>query len=143
MKTRCLRLVAIALWSCVVAGCSGDSFDRVALSGTVTCEDMASVNGGILGTPAVGGTGAPNVSAPITDGKFSFPKELGPTAGAYIFEISLLIPGAKPLPGESPEGEVETGPEVAYRKTIEIPAGGSDSLTIELTAADRVDSGEI
>lgn len=139
MKTRCLGIAgAIALLSCVVAGCGGDSFDRVPLAGTVTCEGMATVNGGILATPAQAGTSAPNVSAPVADGKFSFPAAQGPAAGSYIFEISLQIPGAKPPPGQSPEGEVETGPEVAYRKTIEVPKGGSDSLTIALTSADRV-----
>ncbi len=113
MRTRFLPIGgAIALLSCVLAGCGGDSFDRVPLSGTVTCEGMASVNGGILATSAQAGTSAPNVSAPITDGKFSFPAGQGPVAGSYIFEISLQIPGAKPPPGQSPEGEVETGPEV-------------------------------
>jgi len=129
---------ATALLSCVVAGCGGDRFDRVPLSGTVTCEGMQSINGGILATPAQAGTGAPNVSAPIADGKFSFPKERGPVAGSYIFEISLEIPGKQPTPGASPEGERETGPTITYQKTIDVPAGGSDSLSIELTSADRV-----
>jgi hypothetical protein len=139
MRTRFLGIAgAIALLSCVVAGCGGDSFDRVPLSGTVTCEGMASINGGILATPAQVGTSAPNASVPITDGKFSFPAGQGPVAGSYLFEISLQIPGAKPPPGQSPEGEVETGPTVTYRKTIDVPEGGSDSLTIELTSADMV-----
>jgi hypothetical protein len=99
---------------------------------------MESINGGILATPARSGTSAPNVSAPVTDGKFSFPADRGPGAGSYIFEISLLVPGAQPMPGESPEGEVETGPEITYRKTIDVPQGGSDNLAIELTSADRV-----
>lgn len=139
MRTRFSGIAgAVALLFGVIAGCGGDSFDRVALSGTVTCEGMASVNGGILATPAQVGTSAPNVSAPITDGKFSFPAAQGPVAGSYIFEFSLQIPGAKPPSGQSPEGEVETGPEVTYRKTIDVPQGGSDSLAIELTSADRV-----
>jgi len=136
---------AIALLSCLVAGCGGESFDRVPLSGTVTCEGMENPAGSILATPAQQGTGAPNVSAPITDGKFSIPRDQGPVAGSYIFEISLQVPGEQPAPGESPEGEVETGPEVTYRKTIDVPEGGSDSLSIDLTSADRVedeDSGE-
>ena len=139
MRTRFLGIAAaIALLSCVVAGCGGDSFDRVALSGTVTCQGMASVNGGILATSAQAGTSAPNVSAPITDGKFSFPAGQGPVAGSYIFEISLQIPGAQPKPGESPEGERESGPTVTYQKTIDVPKGGTDSLAIQLTSADRV-----
>lgn len=139
MRSRLLGIAgAIALLSCVIAGCGGDSFDRVAISGTVTCEGMSSVNGGILASSAQTGTSAPNVSAPVTDGKFSFPADQGPVAGPYIFEISLEVPGAKPPPGQSPEGEIETGPTVTYRKTIDVPKGGSDSLTIALTSADRV-----
>jgi hypothetical protein len=139
MRSRLLRIgCAIALLSCFIAGCGGDSFDRVPLSGTVTCEGMATPSGGILATPAQAGTDAPNVSAPITDVKFVVPRDQGPVPGSYIFEISLLVPGEQPAPGEAPEGEVETGPEVTYRKTIDVPEGGSDSLSIELTSADLV-----
>ncbi|NLF72551.1 MAG: hypothetical protein GX575_26250 [Candidatus Anammoximicrobium sp.] len=128
--------------SCFVAGCGGDSFDRVPLAGTVTCDGMESINGGILATPAQEGTGAPKVSGPITDGKFSIPAAQGPVAGSYIFEISLQIPGMQPKPGSSPEGERETGPTITYRKSIDVPAGGSSSLTIALTAADKVGDSE-
>lgn len=139
MRSRWLRIgCAIALLSCFIAGCAGESFDRVPLSGTVTCEGMEDPSGSILASPAESGTGAPNVGAVITDGKFTFPKDQGPGAGSYIFEISLLVPGEQPAPGEAPEGEVETGPEVVYRKTIDVPEGGSDSLSIELTSADLV-----
>lgn len=139
MSTRFLRMGwVVVLLPCLLVGCGGDSFERVPLSGTVTCEGMASVNGGILATSAQAGTKAPNVSAPIADGKFSFPKAQGPVAGSYLFEISLEVPGAQPKPGQSPEGERESGPTVTYQKTIDVPKGGSDSLTIALTAADRV-----
>ena len=78
------------------------------------------------------------MGAPITDGKFTFPSGQEPVAGSYIFEIGLQVPGAQPAPGESPEGEVETAPEVLYQKKVEIPEGGSDGLSIELTPADLV-----
>lgn len=140
MRSRFLRIAcAIALLSCFIVGCAGEEFDRVSLSGTVTCEGNANPSGSILASPATSGTGAPNVGAPITDGKFSFPSGQEPVAGSYIFEISLLVPGEQPAPGESPEGEVETGPEVVYRKTIDVPEGGSGSLAIELTSADLVE----
>ena len=129
----------LALLVCLVVGCTGDTFDRVSVSGTVSCEGNENPSGSILATPAATGTGAPNVGAPITDGKFSFPAGQEPVAGSYIFEVSLLVPGAEPAAGESPEGEVETGPEVLYRKTIDIPEGGTDSLAIELTSAELVD----
>ena len=138
MRMRVLRIAGVAVLSCLVAGCGGDSFDRVPLSGTVTCEGNANPSGGILATPAQTGTNAPNVSAPLADGKFSIPADQGPVAGSYIFEISVQIPGAQPAPGASPEGEVETGPAITYRKPIDVPKGGSDSLAIELTSADKV-----
>ena len=139
VRSRFLRIAcAIALLSCLVAGCGGDSFDRVPLSGTVTCEGMENPTGGILATPAQAGTDAPNVVWPIADGKFSIPRDQGPVPGSYIFEISLQVPGEQPAPGEAPEGDVEAGPEITYRKTIDVPEGGSDSLSIELTSADLV-----
>ena len=140
MMSRWLRIAcAVALLSCFIVGCGGDAFDRVPVSGTVTCEGMENPSGSILASSAEPGTEAPNVGAVITNGKFSFPSGQEPVAGPYIFEISLQVPGAEPLPGESPEGEVETGPEVLYQKTIDIPEGGSESLSIELTSADLVE----
>ncbi len=127
----------VALLFSFVVGCGGgDGFDRVPISGTVTCEGVDAPNGSVLGTIAATGTEAPNISWPLEGGKFSIPADQGPIAGSYKFEISIVTGEA--AEGESPEGETETGPEVVYQKTIEIPAGGSDSLTIELTAADKV-----
>jgi hypothetical protein len=129
----------VAWLCCFLVGCGGDSFSRVAVSGTVTCEGIASPSGGVVATPAQSGTGAPNVSTNITDGKFSFPANQGPVPGSYIFEFSLEVPGAAaPAASESPEGERETGPTVTYRKTVEIPERGTESLSIELTPADLV-----
>ena len=140
MRSRFLRIsCAVALLSCCIVGCGGDGFDRVTVSGTVTCDGDANRSGSILAMPAEAGTDAPNVSAVITDGKFSFLPDQSPVAGSYIFEVSLLVPGEEPAPGESPEGEVETGPEITYRKTIDVPEKGSDNLSIELTSADKLD----
>ena len=139
MRSRFLRIsCAVALLSCCIVGCGGDGFNRVSVSGTVTCDGDANRSGSILASPAKTGTDAPNVSTPVTDGKFSFSADQKPVAGSYIFEVGLQVPGAQPAPGESPEGEVETGPEIIYRKTVDIPEGGSDSLSIELTSADLV-----
>jgi hypothetical protein len=142
MRSHALRIAfAIALLTCFIVGCSGDSFDRVSVGGTVTCEGNASPNGSILATPASTDTEAPNVSTVLTDGKFSFAADQGPVPGSYIFEISIQDPSQAPDPGEAPEGEIETGPATVYSKTVEIPEGGSDSLAIELTSAD-LGSGE-
>jgi hypothetical protein len=120
-----------------IVGCGGgDGFDRVPVSGTVTCEDMENPSGSIMGS--IAGTEAPYVSTPLTDGKFTVAADQGPIAGSYDLEIRLVAGEAAPA-GEAPEGEVETGPEVLYRKTVDIPAGGSESLTIDLTSADKVD----
>ncbi len=139
MRFRFLRIAcAVALLSCFIVGCGGgDAFDRVAVSGTVTCEGMESLTGSILASSAGEGTDAPNAAAPLVDGKFTFPAEQSPVAGSYMFEISLVTGEAAPA-GESPEGEVETGDEVVYQKTVDIPEGGSDSLSIDLTSADLV-----
>ncbi len=140
MKSRFLTSAwTVAGLCCYVIGCGGDGFDRVPVSGTVTCEGLENPSGGIVATPAQTGTGAPNVSTNLADGKFKFPADRGPVAGSYIFEISLLKPGAVTTGGgENPEGAREMGPAVTYRKTIEVSEGGNDSLSINLTSADLV-----
>lgn len=134
--SRILGVLCLVAAFSVIVGCSGgDSFDRVPIAGTVTCEGVDNPSGSIIGSSATPGTEAPNISAPLTDGKFSIPKDQGPIAGAYKIDIGIAT--AEDVGGSAPEGETETGPEVMYQKTIDIPAGGSDSLTIELTAADK------
>ncbi len=136
MRFRFLRIAcAVALLSCFIVGCGGgDGFDRVAVSGTVTCEGVENPSGSILASSTGEGTDAPNAAAPLVDGKFTFPAEQSPVAGSYMFEISVVT-GEAPS-GEAPEGEVETGDEVVYQKTVDIPEGGSESLSIDLTSGD-------
>lgn len=139
MGSRYAVAFVVACVACLLVGCGGDGFNRVAVSGTVTCEGIDSPTGSIIATPAQAGTGVPNVSTAVTGGRFSFPADQGPVPGSYIFEFVLEMPGAQaPDPSESPEGERETGPTVAYRKTVEIPDGGTDDLSIELTRADLI-----
>ena len=139
MGSRLAVACVVACVACLLVGCGGDGFNRVAVSGTVTCEGFDSPAGSVIATPAQAGTDLPNASTAVTDGSFSFPAEHGPVPGSYIFEFSLEVPGAPaPDPSESPEGERETGPTVAFRTTVEIPEGGTDSLSIELTRADMV-----
>ncbi|NLX94907.1 MAG: hypothetical protein GXY83_01895 [Rhodopirellula sp.] len=141
MRSRFLLITCTVAWlCCFLVGCGGDGFDRVPVSGTVTCQGIENPSGGLVATPAQAGTGAPNVSTIVTDGKFGFPADRGPVAGSYIFEFSLLDPtkGPPAVGGENPEDARETGPTIPFRKTVEIPEGGGDSLSIELTPADRV-----
>jgi hypothetical protein len=133
---------AVALASCFMVGCGGDQFGRVPVAGTVTCEGIENPTGSILGTPADASTEAPNVGTAVTDGKFRFAPEEAPVAGSYVFDISLQVPGEQPDPADMPEGEVETGPEVLYQKTVDIPEGGTESLAIELTSADLAEGDE-
>ncbi len=136
MRSRSLRVVsAIALLSCLIVGCGGGDFDRVPVAGTVTL-DGANVSGSILATPAELDAEAPNVSTAVDDGKFSFSADQAPVAGSYVFEIAVAAEGATDVAG--PDGDVETETAATYRKTVDIPAGGSESLSIELTAADIV-----
>ncbi len=128
----------VAVFSFIVGCGGGESFDRVPISGTVTCEGVDNPSGSVIGSSATAGTSAPNISAPLTDGKFSIPKDQGPVAGSYEFHIGIAT--GEDIGGSAPEGETETGPEVVYKKTVEIPEGGSDSLTIELTAADKAET---
>ena len=139
MGSRFAVACVMAWLACFLLGCGGDGFNRVAVSGTVTCEGFDSPAGSIVATPAQTETGAPNVSTAVTDGRFSFSADQRPVPGSYIFEFSLELPGAAaPDPSESPEGERETGPTVTFRQTVEIPEGGADNLSIELTQADLV-----
>lgn len=141
IRLRFLRIAcAIALLACFIVGCGGDEFNRVPVSGTVTLDGTAVASGSILAWAADVGTEAPNVGAPITDGKFSFSPDQAPVAGSYIFEIGVAAAVEETSGGGEPDPEQagETGPEVTYRKTIDIPEGGSESLSIELTSADKV-----
>ncbi len=141
MGSRFAVACLVAWLACFLVGCGGgrDGFNRVAVSGTVTCEGIDSPAGGIVATPAQPGTGAPNAYTVITGGSFNFPTNQGPVPGPYIFEFSLEVPGAPaPDPSESPDGVRETGPTVTYRKKVEIPERGTDDLSIELTRADLI-----
>lgn len=127
--------VGVAFLSCLLAGCGGDGFSRVPLSGTVSLDGDTSRSGAITATPAQAGTSAPNATAIIENGKFSFPKDQGPVAGSYIFEVNLTVPDEEPL---SAEYSNEAGGNfVTYEKTLDIPTGGSDSFSIEVTSADQ------
>ncbi len=134
--------VAGLLLTGLIVGCGGggETFDRVAVSGTVSLEGDSSRSGSIIATADIdNGTsegGRPTTQALLVEGKFEFTADRGPAPGDYVFEISLT-----PLDAEfelSEDGETETSDEAElYKKIVTIPAGGTDSLAIELTNSDR------
>jgi len=131
-------IVALVLLS----GCGGgDSFDRVPLAGTITVDGNDKPSGGITATADLKSSGddapeLPNAYATIVDGKYEFNEDSQPGVGAYIFEISIFVPeeGAANETSTNPEYANETGSNsVLYKKKVQVPEGGSDSFSIELT----------
>jgi len=147
-----LKIVLACLPICCLVGCGGseESFSRVAVSGTMSVDGDANVSGGVVAMADIetdaDNTGRPNANARIENGKFTFDAANGPTAGAYLFEISITVPDeATEDSGEAdPEDASETGGNVVvYQKRVTIPEGGSESLTVELTSSDLLgESGE-
>ena len=136
---------------CCLVGCGGgDSFDRVAVSGTVSVDGDANVSGGLVAMADIDAdpdnTSRPNANAPIENGKFTIDAANGPAVGAYLFEVSITVPDeATEDSGEAdPEDANETGGNVVvYQKRVAIPEGGSESLAVELTSSDLLgESGE-
>ena len=145
LRTASKLMVLGCLSACCLVGCGGgDSFSRVAVSGTVSVDGNTNVSGGLIATADIEsdpeGGGRPNGSAQIEGGKYSFDAENGPAAGMYRFEISITVPDentAEDAGDGAPEGETETGGNVVvYQRRVEIPEGGSESLAVELTSSD-------
>lgn len=135
--------MGVLLLACLTVGCGGseETFDRVAVSGTVTLDGDSSRSGSIIATAdidnGVKDAGRPTTQTLITDGKFEFTTANGPASGDYVFEISLTLPDSDPG-AQSADGENESGGEAEmYRKVVTIPADGTESLAVDLTQADR------
>jgi len=133
----------VLLSALAIIGCSGDpstprdTFNRVAVAGTVTLDGAPLSEGMIQFDPAEGAT-APMASAEITEGKFSIEKPQGPVAGRYKVRISSRVP-VKLKEGEAPGGTPKPKPELIPSKynaksTLEtdVPAGGARSLDYPL-----------
>lgn len=142
-------VLGTVLSTCMFIGCGDgtESFNRVAVSGTVTLSGDSAVSGSMIATANIENglkntKDRPNVQTLITDGKFEFTAENGPAPGDYFVEVSIDV-----------EGSVETGPEgedetesATYKASITIPEGGSDSLEIKLrkgSAGGDSESGEV
>ncbi len=133
--SRCLFGVFAVVSVVFVAGCGGDGFNRVPVAGTVACEGLENPSGYVVATPASAGAGAPNSSGSVVDGRFAFAEGQGPVAGEYLFEFHFQQSSEVT---QSEDGEQETGPTVAYRTKVQIPEGGSESLSVELSQRDRL-----
>ena len=139
-------LLSFLLPVCSLAGCGGDGFCRVPVSGTVTVDGDSNIAGSLVGTADMSndtkGTNRPNVSAPIENGKFTFVAGTEPAAGEYVFEVSIYRPGentAAVTSQSAPGDEMETGSgSVMYQTRVTIPEGGSENLAIELSSSDKL-----
>ena len=140
----CLGIFASIVAIGIFAGCSGgDGFSRVPFSGTVSLNGDGNQAGSIIGTAdsestAAGASEIPTVQAAIIGGKFEFLGDDRPVAGPYKFEIYLVVPGENTDESQSvPEDANETGGNtVGYTKLVEVPKGGTEEFSLELTDAD-------
>ncbi|WP_145342313.1 hypothetical protein [Rosistilla ulvae] len=134
-------LVLLPFFSLSV-GCGGDGFDRVPFSGTVSVDGGVNRNGWMRGSSATAGTGSPNVTAVIENGKFAFPAERGPVPGSYNFEVTVTVPGKeRESVGEVPAGVTESNETyITLQKTLVVPEGGGDGVVVEVTSADVVEN---
>lgn len=134
--------ILLILFPCL-SGCGGDGYERIALSGAASLDGNPIKSGGITAYPdpdASGNKGKqlPTARTAIVDGKFEFIGTSRPGAGTYIFEVTAYSASEEQNAAPSPDGEDESNANSdVYRKSLEIPAGGSTEFKIELTAADK------
>lgn len=76
-------LLAASLTGC---GSSGDSLERVAVSGSVTLNGKAAQHGIIRFLPAAG-TEGPAANTNISNGQYNIPRDKGPVAGNYEVRV--------------------------------------------------------
>lgn len=77
-----LRMILIVLAVCVVGCANGEKYQPI--GGTVTLDNEPLQKGVITMFPAGAGT---TVGGEIVDGKFTLPRDRGPTPGKYRVEI--------------------------------------------------------
>lgn len=135
-----LSVYGVFIGLVILSGCGGKDFNRVPVAGTIACEGISDPSGYIIASPTTPGTSAPNASATIENGRFTFGEGQEPVPGEYMFEFHFL---ESKTTTQSSDGEIETGPTIAYRTKVQIPDSGSQSLAIELSTRERIvdDSG--
>jgi hypothetical protein len=135
------RLVlAVALLSLLLGGCSDDSDGLQAISGTVIVDGAPVQSGSISFQPTEGQ--ASSSGAVITNGKYTVPRETGLLAGNYRVAISAPMPGTvdkgieHALPGEAPPLAKDLIPpewNSASAHFIDVKKGGSNSFPFEIS----------
>jgi hypothetical protein len=75
----------------VLAGCGGEEFERVDVSGSVTLDGAPVAAGKVLFTPgAMDGAGGANSLCLIRDGKYASAPGNGPSPGPYQVLITIV-----------------------------------------------------
>lgn len=108
--SRCgLKVLLCMLWLPVVAGCGGaaNSAHRAAVKGEVTLDGKPLAKGAIKFAPLEGTSGVVT-GAPIEDGHFDLPAEIGAAVGWNRVEITAMKKTGKMVPDPfSPGTKVE------------------------------------
>ena len=116
-----------ALIMCLVCGCGGggDAGGRLAVSGTVHYKGEPVQTGSIEFVPHPGVK--TQSGSPITNGRFSIPKDKGLEPGAYTVKISAMeaVAGGEPggLPGPDPKELIPAKYNTKSTLTKEIKTG--------------------
>ncbi len=85
--TRRAGLLGLAILLSVIAGCSDESPQRIAVTGTVTLDAKPLNNATVILTPIGPGLAA---AAVIENGKFAMTEENGPTIGEFHVRINPM-----------------------------------------------------
>jgi hypothetical protein len=133
---------AIALVVCIGCGKTGDKYDRLPFTGTVTLDGQPLAAGYVIFEPK---SGQPTQSGGmISEGKFDVPKKSGAVAGTYSVAVfsGADAPSGKFAPG-TPEAEAATKKVVGERVprkynidsilTVEIAADKENVFPFELS----------
>jgi len=140
MPSRLPRLLLPAALALLAAGCGGDKLNRQAVSGTVTYKGKPIVRGTVTFAPADKG-GPTQVTATVEDGKFSLPKEAGPSPGKYKvrFEAFEQLQYGPATPGDPapPAKKLDQEPLPAKygaesKVEAEVKAGGPNEFEFKL-----------
>ncbi len=119
-----------------VAGCGSapeSTFDRVAVSGTVTLDGQPLENAVIRFVPFPEVSG-PKASVAVTSGRFEIPAAAGPVAGRHRVEIESTDHGGIEPDDEAALAELAAGKR-KLAKPVKIPAIYNTRSTLERTLA--------